>query len=58
MIVRAVVAVFGWCYQNVLGNLVASVLWGAPAFVVHHRRMKAHHTREIDALRAEMRGDG
>lgn len=57
MIVRVVVAALGWCYQNVLGNLVASVLWGAPAFWVHHRRLKAHHTREIDALRQTLRGE-
>lgn len=36
-------------------NLVASVLWAAPAFTVHHRLMRRHTTREIDRQTAEIK---
>lgn len=42
-------ALAAWLYANVLGNLVASAIWAAPAgilFVWHHRRI----TRRLDAL--------
>lgn len=50
-------AVLDWLYANTLGNLVASALWATPALYVHHRRLKAHHQRLIDELRADLRGD-
>lgn len=52
------VAVVAWLYANTLGNLVASAIWATPALYVHHRRLKAHHQRLIDELRADLRGGG
>lgn len=45
-----------WLYTNVLGNLIASTIWGLPTgalFLAHHLHMRAHlktlHTK-VDAL--------
>lgn len=43
-------AVANWLYGNVLGNLVASVLWAVPGFGWQHRRLAHHTTAQIQAL--------
>lgn len=52
-----VAALLAWLYANTLGNLVASAIWSTPLVLVHHHRLKAHHRRLIDELRAQLRGD-
>lgn len=42
-------------WSPVWPNLVASVLWAAPAFVAHHVLMRRHTTREIDRQTAELK---
>ena len=34
---------FGWPGGNVLGNLLASVIWAAPALWHLHRKIDRHH---------------
>jgi hypothetical protein len=36
-------------------NLVASVLWAAPAFTAHHLLIRRHTTREIDRQTDEIK---
>jgi len=38
-------AMWTWFVASVWPNIVASVLWGAPAFITHHKLMKRHITR-------------
>jgi hypothetical protein len=47
-------AAAAWLYANVLGNLVASAIWGIPAgagFVWHHRALRRHHAAELRKVR-------
>ena len=34
-----------WYWTSVFPNLVASLIWGLPAFVTHHVLIKRHITR-------------
>lgn len=43
-------AFFSWPSGGVWANLLASLLWGAPAFVAHHVLMRRHTTREIERV--------
>jgi hypothetical protein len=36
---------FGWPAGGVWPNLLASVMWGAPAFVTHHVLIRRHQAR-------------
>lgn len=38
---------FGWPAGGVWSNLIASVMWGAPAFVMHHVLIRRHHERTV-----------
>lgn len=38
-------AFFAWPDGGVWSNLLASLLWGAPAFITHHVLMRRHQTR-------------
>lgn len=40
-------AFFAWPNGGVWSNLLASLIWGVPAFVTHHRKIRAAHKREI-----------
>ena len=48
-----------WLYQNVFGNLVASLLWAVPAWFwkirPHFRRQRQHHSLLVAQL-AALRG--
>lgn len=39
-----------WLYANVLGNLIASVVWAVPGFAWQHRRLTHHHAKQVQAL--------
>jgi hypothetical protein len=43
----AFTAFFSWPNGGVWSNLLASLLWGAPAFITHHRLMRRHQTKTI-----------
>jgi hypothetical protein len=53
------VSVPSWLNRDFWGpvwpNLVASVLWAAPAFTAHHVLMRRHTTREIDRQTVEIK---
>lgn len=34
---------FNWPNGIVVGNLIASLLWAAPAFIHLHRKLNRHH---------------
>lgn len=38
---------FGWPAGGVWANIIASVIWGAPAFVTHHVLMRRHQERVV-----------
>lgn len=46
---------FGWPAGGVWSNLLASLLWGAPAFAAHHIAMRRHVTRQTQAQTEELK---
>lgn len=38
---------FGWPQGIVVGNLIASALWAAPALVHLHRKLNKHHREHM-----------
>jgi hypothetical protein len=38
---------FGWPQGIVVGNLIASVLWAAPALLHLHRKLDRQHTERL-----------
>lgn len=48
-------AFFSWPNGGVWANLLASLIWGVPAFVTHHRLMRRHHVNETAKQTAELK---
>jgi hypothetical protein len=45
-----VATVLAWPGGIIVGNLLASVVWAAPAMVHLHRKMERHHAERMKAL--------
>jgi hypothetical protein len=48
--------VWEWIYQNMVGNVLASAVWAAPAWVWAHRKVRHLH-RRLDDLHARVTRD-
>lgn len=48
---RILVTLFGWPNGIVVGNLIASALWAAPALAHLHIRLTRQHRAHMAALR-------
>ncbi len=46
---------FDWPSGGVWSNLLASLMWAAPAFTTHHVLMRRHTSREIDRQTQEIK---
>jgi hypothetical protein len=51
--IHLLAVLFGWPNGIVLGNLIASALWAAPALFHLHRKISRHHREQLDAIQAE-----
>lgn len=49
---------FDWPGGIVVGNLIASVLWAAPALFHLHRKLDRHHREVQQQLASPAVGDG
>jgi hypothetical protein len=47
--------IFDWPNGIVVGNLLASVLWAAPAFVKLHRKLDLHHRERMALMHRQHR---
>lgn len=48
-------AFFAWPDGGVWSNLLASLIWGVPAFVTHHRKLRAAHKADTVAQTQELK---
>ena len=48
-IARVFKTMFDWPYGIVVGNLIASIMWAAPAFIHLHIRLRRHE-RKLDQI--------
>lgn len=54
---HALSSFFSWPDGGVWANLLASLLWGTPAFVVHHKLMRRHHEKTVREQTVEQTAD-
>lgn len=46
--------IYGW-YLAIIPNIIASVIWAAPAFYAHHQLLKRHMNRQHEELKKHIR---
>jgi hypothetical protein len=49
-VIHIIRVLFSWPDGIVLGNLLASAMWAAPALIHLHRKMNRHHARLLAAI--------
>ena len=47
------ITLFAWPNGIVVGNLIASILWAAPALLHLHRKLDRHHREHLTAINAK-----
>lgn len=55
--ITLLVTLFSWPNGIVVGNLIASAIWAAPALWHLHRKLDRHHAEHLAAIR-EGHGNG